>query len=126
MSQSFPNQREFFRLTYLDELSPTIVINRRDYTVPEISERGLRIQCARFREFQINGKISGMLYLINGDVVSVTGIAVRRDAKHYILNQLDGLTMRRIMSEQRAVIEHSKIIRETNQSNFASRPKWAL
>ena len=118
MPQSFINQREFFRLTYLDELAPTIVINRREYSVPEISEQGLRIRCARFREFRINEEICGMLYLINGDIVSVTGIAVRRDAKHYILSQLDGLTMRRIMSEQRAVIEHSKTIRETNTNRM--------
>ena len=117
MPQSSINDREFFRLTYLDEMSPTIVINRREYTVPEISERGLRIRCNRFREFQINSEICGMLYLINGDIVSVTGIVVRRDAKHYILSQLEGLTLHRMMSEQRAVIEHSRSKCETKINN---------
>jgi hypothetical protein len=121
MLQPTFNQREFFRLNYLDERSATIVINRREYFVPEISERGLRIQGARFREFRINEEICGRLKLINGDIVTVTGVIVRRDAKHYILGELAGLTLRRFMSEQRVAIDYAKIKRGLDVSQAMSK-----
>lgn len=99
-----PNSRKFFRLQYpTPELMPVLTINGIPFSVPEVSEKGLRILSNQFNAFQNRDLITGVIKFKDGEEMRVSGTVLRRDKDNYVLGEVSGLTQKRLMTEQRLV-----------------------
>ena len=100
------DNRKFFRLAYPDAMMAVIVINGREYLVPEISEGGLRIRCNQFLEFRNGENVEATIYFQDGTEVPISGEISRRDSKDYVIAPLDGISFKLIVNEQRKLLQH--------------------
>lgn len=111
------NQRRFYRLPYPDPMMPKMRIGDSEYLVPEISEGGLRIRQCRgidknpFLEFREGDEVTGTITFDDGEVLGISGIIYRRDKQDYIIAPLEGISFKRIVLEQRRVLNRFPALR---------------
>ena len=78
------SRREYFRLPYPVTVGARLSINGANYTVAEISEGGLRLNCSG-EQFALAERIHGTLELTAGMRCTVTGAVLRVEEKCVIL-----------------------------------------
>ena len=111
------NQRRFYRLPYPDSIMPKIKIGDSEYLVPEISEGGLRIrQCRRignsqFLEFRAGDEVTGTITFDDGEMLCISGVVYRRDNEDYVIAPLEGISFKRIVLEQRRILNRFPSLR---------------
>ena len=94
------SRREFFRLPYPVTSGATLAIDGTNYTVGEVSERGLRLNCSG-ANFPLTERIQGTLLFTAGMRCTVTGSVLRVEERCVILMLSRGLTGYDLMREQR-------------------------
>jgi hypothetical protein len=96
------SRREFFRLPYPISTGATLAIDGSNYTVEEISERGLRLSSAT-GSFALDTPVQGTLMLTAGVRCTVTGTVLRVEEKCVVLKLSRGPTSYDVIREQRHV-----------------------
>jgi len=94
------SRREFFRLPYPVTTGATLAIDGTNYTVGEISERGLRLIC-NGAKFPLEQVIQGTLKLTAGVRCSVVGSVLRVEDRCVVLKLTRGPTSQDVFREQR-------------------------
>jgi len=94
------SRREFFRLPYPVTTGAILAIAGTNYTVGEISEGGLRLNCSGAK-FPLAECIQGTLMLTAGLRCMVTGTVLRVEDKCVIVKLSRGPTGYDLMREQR-------------------------
>ena len=98
------NRRQYYRLPYPATMMPLIRIAGKEYSVPEISEGGLRIRCTDRNDFGIGDEVSGEIAFAENDTLTISGVILRRDGKDLIIAPLEGISFKRVVREQRRVL----------------------
>jgi len=93
-------RREYFRLPYPVSTGATLAIEGANYTVAEISERGLRVTCDGDK-FPIEQCVQGVLVLTAGLRCNVVGTVLRVEDRCVVLKLTRGPTGYDVMREQR-------------------------
>jgi hypothetical protein len=96
------SRREFFRLPYPVTSGATLAVDGANYTVEEVSERGLRLASAK-GAFAVDGSVQGTLVLTAGVRCAVTGTVLRVEEKCVVLKLSRGPTSYDVIREQRHV-----------------------
>jgi hypothetical protein len=94
------SRREFFRLPYPVTVGATLSVGGTNYTVGEVSEGGLRLNCSG-EQFPLSERIQGTLELTAGMRCTVTGTVLRVEDKCVILKLSRGPTGYDVLREQR-------------------------
>ena len=94
------SRREYFRLPYPVTTGATLAMDGTNYTVEEISERGLRLICSGDK-FPVAQSVQGTLVLTAGIRCSVTGTVLRVEDKCVIVKLSRGPTGYDVLREQR-------------------------
>ena len=94
------SRREFFRLPYPVMTGATLAIDGTNYTVEEISERGLRLSCS-VDKFPLEQRVQGTLTLTAGMRCTVTGTVLRVEDRCVVLKLSRGPTSYDVIREQR-------------------------
>jgi hypothetical protein len=94
------SRREFFRLPYPVTVGATLSIDGTSYTVGEISEGGLRLNCSG-GSFPLAQSVQGTLMLTAGMRCTVTGTVLRVEDRCVILKLSRGPTGYDVLREQR-------------------------
>jgi hypothetical protein len=94
------SRREFFRLPYPVTVGARLSVAGTNYTVGEISEGGLRLNCSG-EQFAMAERIQGTLELTAGMRCTVTGTVLRVEDKCVILKLSRGPTGYDVLREQR-------------------------
>ncbi len=85
-------------------MMPLMWIGGKEYFVPEISEGGLRIRCTERYEFGVGDEVSGEIAFTEEDTLTISGVILRRDGKDLIIAPLEGISFKRVVSEQRRIL----------------------
>jgi PilZ domain-containing protein len=93
-------RREFFRLPYPVSSGATLAVDGTNYTVAEVSEGGLRLQC-NGAKFPLAERVQGTLVLTAGMRCTVTGTVLRVEDRCVILKLSRGPTGYDVIREQR-------------------------
>jgi hypothetical protein len=96
-------RRNYYRLRYPLSHRPKLCLagTDREYEVTELSERGLRLRCATYSaSFQLGKRVTATIMLPQHDV-EVSGMVARRDFDEVVVVNVDGVSFRLIMAEQR-------------------------
>ena len=93
-------RREYFRLPYPVSTGAMLVIEGTNYTVAEISERGLRVTCTADK-FPVEQCVQGVLMLTAGLRCNVIGTVLRVEDRCVVLKLTRGPTGYDVMREQR-------------------------
>ena len=104
MSNRQQNNRQYFRLVYPTDMTPSIKIGDHVYPVPEISEGGIRVQATRFPGLVVGDEVVATLFFDDGDELDVSGVVYRQDKQDYIIAPLIGISFKRIVKEQRKLL----------------------
>ena len=96
------SRREFFRLPYPITSGATLAVEGANYTVEEISERGLRL-VSTSGAFALDTRVQGTLILTAGVKCTVTGTVLRIEDKTVVLKLSRGPTGYDVIREQRHV-----------------------
>jgi len=96
------SRREFFRLPYPVTSGATLAVDGANYTVEEISERGLRLSSVE-GAFAVDTRVQGTLVLTAGMRCTVTGTVLRVEEKCVVLKLSRGPTSYDVIREQRHV-----------------------
>lgn len=96
------SRREFFRLPYPVTSGATLAVDGANYTVEEISERGLRL-CSVNGTLAVDSCVQGTLVLTAGMRCTVTGTVLRVEDQCVVLKLSRGPTGYDVMREQRHV-----------------------
>ena len=81
------SRREFFRLPYPVTTGATLAVDGANYTVEEVSERGLRLSSAK-GAFAVDTAVQGTLVLTAGVRCAVTGTVLRVEEKCVVAQTL--------------------------------------
>ncbi|HET9864675.1 MAG TPA: PilZ domain-containing protein [Steroidobacteraceae bacterium] len=93
-------RREFFRLPYPVSSGATLSIDGTSYTVGEVSEGGLRLNCSG-ENFPLAQRVQGTLVLTAGMRCTVTGTVLRIEDRCVVLKLSRGPTGYDVLREQR-------------------------
>jgi hypothetical protein len=96
------SRREYFRLPYPVSSGATLVIDGTNYTVAEVSEGGLRLNCAG-EKFPLAQRVQGTLTLTAGMRCTVAGTVLRVEDRCVIVKLSRGPTGYDVMREQRHI-----------------------
>lgn len=96
------SRREFFRLPYPITSGATLAVDGANYTVEEISERGLRLVSVS-GSLPLDTRVQGTLILTAGVKCTVTGTVLRVENQCVILKLSRGPTGYDVIREQRHV-----------------------
>jgi hypothetical protein len=99
------SRREFFRLPYPITTGATLAVDGANYTVEEISERGLRLISVD-GSLALDTRVQGTLILTAGVRCTVTGTVLRVEDKCVILKLSRGPTGYDVIREQRHVAKN--------------------
>jgi hypothetical protein len=110
------NKRNFFRLLYPLEVMPTIVISENEYSVRELSEQGISIFNTSRWKFRVGDEVSAELVFAHGESEQVSGEVIRIDHKSFVIGRVEGISLKRIVSEQRKLMNHYPIVKNELQS----------
>jgi hypothetical protein len=99
------SRREFFRLPYPITTGATLAVDGANYTVEEVSERGLRLNSVS-GAFALDTRVQGTLILTAGVRCTVTGTVLRIEDKCVILKLSRGPTGYDVIREQRHVAKN--------------------
>jgi hypothetical protein len=94
------SRREFFRLPYPVSTGATLAIDGTNYTVAEVSEGGLRLNCSG-DNLAVAQRVQGTLVLTAGMKCTVTGTVLRIQDRCVILKLSRGPTGYDVLREQR-------------------------
>jgi hypothetical protein len=94
------SRREYFRLPYPVTSGATLVVNGTNYTVGEISEGGLRLNCTG-EKFPVAESVQGTLTLTAGMRCMVTGTVLRVEDRCVVVKLSRGPSGYDVMREQR-------------------------
>jgi len=94
------SRREFFRLPYPVTSGAILAVDGTNYTVGEISERGLKLM-VRGEKFPLEQLVQGTLKLTNGARCTVTGSVLRIEDRCVVLKLTRGPTSYEVFREQR-------------------------
>lgn len=100
-------RRQLFRLKYPKRMRPTLVIEARPYNVTELSEGGLKFEMGRAILFPTS--IEAVLHL-DDEILDVSGELRTFRANEAIVINLEGVSFKRMMEEQRRVLSIFPII----------------
>jgi hypothetical protein len=93
-------RREFFRLPYPVSTGATLAVDGTNYTVGEISEGGLRLNCSG-EGLALAQRLQGTLELTAGMKCTVTGTVLRIESGVVVLKLSRGPTGYDVLREQR-------------------------
>jgi PilZ domain len=93
------SRREFFRLPYPVTSGATLTVGGTNYTVAEVSERGLRLSCS-VDKFPLEQRVQGTLKLTAGMRCTITGTVLRIEDRCVILMLSRGPTSYDVLREQ--------------------------
>lgn len=99
------SRREFFRLPYPITSGAKLAVDGANYTVGELSERGLRVISGVGR-FALDSRIHGTLTLAVGLTCEVTGTVTRIEDDAFVVKLERGPTSYDIIREQRFVAKN--------------------
>ena len=94
------SRREYFRLPYPVSTSATLSVDGTSYTVGEVSEGGLRLNCSG-KNFPLSQCVQGTLVLTAGMKCTITGTVLRIEDRCVILKLSRGPTGYDVLREQR-------------------------
>jgi PilZ domain-containing protein len=94
------SRREFFRLPYPVTSGATLIIDGANYTVAEISEGGLRLNCSG-ESFPLSQRVQGTLTLTAGMRCTITGTVLRVEDRAVVVKLSRGPTGYDVIREQR-------------------------
>ena len=119
MSKNKQDQRRaYFRLRYPTSEGPAVTIAGADYEVLEISEAGARIKLLPDASIAIGQAFSGIVRFDDGVIVPVKGEVSRIDGDQAALKLSPGVSLRRMLAEQRHILErHPEILQEQEQQD---------
>ena len=93
-------RREFFRLPYPVSSGATLSLEGANYTVGEISEGGLRVNCSG-EQLPVERSVQGTLVLNSGSRCMVIGTVLRVEDKCVIVKLSRGPSSQEVFREQR-------------------------
>jgi hypothetical protein len=96
------SRREFFRLPYPVTSGATLAVDGANYTVEEVSERGLRLSSVN-GAFAVDTPVQGTLVLTAGVRCTVMGKVLRVEEKCVVLKLSHGPSGYDVIREQRHV-----------------------
>jgi hypothetical protein len=94
------SRREYFRLPYPVTTGAVLSLEGTNYTVNELSERGLRV-IADGGRFEVDSLVEGTLTLTAGLRCKVSGRVLRIDGRSFIVQLEQGPTCYDVIREQR-------------------------
>ena len=101
------DRRTHFRIGYPISARPRVKIGAAEYSVLEISERGLRFAESSSGEFQSDQEITGCLIFSDGESFQLRGRVVHAKTGRYVgVHLIDQIPLAKIISEQRYLISH--------------------
>ena len=104
------NQRAYFRLSYPLRMRPTLILDRNQYKVSEVSECGLRFQIKSEDCFEIGNVIRGMITFSDGGQTGISGTIFRREKQEVVVAPLEGITFQRLVIEQRHIMSQFPVL----------------
>ncbi len=110
------NKRNFFRVFYPLGVMPTIAIRGWEYSVREFSEQGINVASTDRWEFRVGDGISGELVFTNGESEQVMGKIIRISHDSFVIGMVQGITQKRVVSEQRKLMHRFPTVRNEFQS----------
>ncbi len=96
-------RRAFYRLRYPELERPLLWLDNSRCHVVEISESGMRLHRAGW-EREAGEKIMGTVRFHDGEAVIIYGVFLRIDGDEVILQLEQGISLRRMLDEQRRLI----------------------
>ena len=93
------SRREYFRLPYPITSGATLVVDGTNYTVRELSERGLRV-VAGVGRFPVDTPVEGTLILTMGVRCPISGSVLRVEDDSVVLKLERGPSTRDVIREQ--------------------------
>lgn len=94
------SRREYFRLPYPVSTGAVLSLEGANYTVNELSERGLRVMAGGGR-FAVDSPVEGTLTLTAGLRCQVSGRVLRADERSFIVQLDKGPSCYDVIREQR-------------------------
>ena len=90
---------------------PTIHIDGVEHRISEISEGGLRFQVQNLAAFPIGGEVCGIITFGDGARTPISAVTLRWDKLEVILAPLEGVSFKRIVTEQRSLIRECPLLK---------------
>ncbi len=104
MTDTQSNQRQFYRLVYPFSQMPVMIVNDDEFGVTEVSEKGLIFEGKKSNKFKVGDWITGLIRFKDGQTAKIAGKAIRINRNYIVVGQLQGLTFRNLINEQRNII----------------------
>lgn len=104
-------KREHFRLVYPPSDRPKIVIGGEKYSILDLSEEGIKFGHPASVCLGIGNVVRGEITFANGEKETVVGKILRiieSNPSHTVIQLTQGLPLKRMMDEQRALIKKYK------------------
>ena len=100
------SRREYYRLNYPVNDRPEFRYKNLNFKISNLSEKGLKfITNAKHNiNFNINDQIAGRIYFKDGNTALISGQVIRIEPDGIVLSLDIGITLQRIMIEQRQLI----------------------
>lgn len=105
MSETQSNQRQYYRLVYPFSQMPVIIVNDDEFGVTEVSEKGLIFEFKKANKFRVGDWITGLIRFKDGQTAKIAGRTIRINRNHIVIGQLQGLTFRNLINEQRNIFK---------------------
>jgi len=97
-------RRRYYRIKYPLIERPVITVDKKEYKVIDISEGGVKF-FSPVKTFNIGEYINGSIKFHDGEVLEVEGHVLRLQNKRVIILLDRGITLQRILKEQRFLIK---------------------
>jgi hypothetical protein len=112
-------RRAFYRLRYPEPERPKLLFDNTECHVAELSESGARLIHARWH-LDTGRKIAGWIRFADGEATEVEGIVLRTEGGEAIVRLSVGVSLKRMLDEQRRLIQQYPILfeRSDNDSNI--------
>jgi hypothetical protein len=117
MSRSSSNDRRaFYRLRYPETDRPSLLFDNMEFAVAELSESGGRIELKKW-QLGTGRVVTGWVRFRDGVAVSVQGTVLRTDGDEAILHLSVGVSLRRMLAEQKRLIRLYPQLFERSDTN---------
>lgn len=101
-------RRNFFRIHYSPKDCPFFRFQAQNFSVVDLSEEGFKFQIENSKGLELEMDVSGALNFRDGESFLVHGIIRRLTNTEVSIKLKSPLPLRKIMSEQRSLIQKQK------------------
>jgi hypothetical protein len=107
-------KRQFYRVEYPKSVRPTFLCEGHKYPVIDLSEEGVGLEVTKSGNFRVGQLIVGEVVFHDHGQEKITASVLREDSRRVILKCHVGVSLARIMEEQRYLINRFGGVRRSD------------